>query len=414
VGLSHSIVAAARGLVEGVIEFFKSLYNSLVGGSIIPDLVERILSLWDKLHSATIGKLSTLVSEAISKLGEFRDRGAAIAEEARQWIAEKIGGIADSFGRVGDAIGSAVGKLQEFLAGLAEAAIPDWLLPGSPTPFELGLLGIVGVLGQLSDAAQGFFAFQNMRADLEALTTTIIPAFVNNTVTQFTGLKSQVTGLISEMTTHGRQLVRRFAADAYTKLVSLAQQTKQLLTQLKETAIQLVKETVDGILKQLQRLHEEAGGKLAETAAVFENMAERMAWALDEIRKQIAGINKELDRLIDKAKEAHKALEDAGLMGESPSRFELSLDAINQALRQVKSTLGGFPATMQFHAMATAAAVPATTGAAQGNIFQFYEGAFSGAFPSVRDGRDARDFLTELDYLLGQASARAEVPGGTT
>jgi hypothetical protein len=49
-----------------------------------------------------------------------------------------------------------------------------------------------------------------------------------------------------------------------------------------------------------------------------------------------------------------------------------------------------------------------------GNTYQFIftEGAFSGAFPSVRTARDAGGVMDEFQRIIEGATAKANIPGG--
>jgi hypothetical protein len=50
-----------------------------------------------------------------------------------------------------EAVGRLIGKIGDMAAALKDLAIPDWLMPGSPTPFELGLRGIASAIDNLPD-----------------------------------------------------------------------------------------------------------------------------------------------------------------------------------------------------------------------------------------------------------------------
>ena len=66
-------------------------------------------------------------------------------------FAVTLGHIADAVGAVGDAIDWVVGKWHDMERAARDAinAIPNWLQPGSPTPFELGLRGIGSAMDDL-------------------------------------------------------------------------------------------------------------------------------------------------------------------------------------------------------------------------------------------------------------------------
>ena len=62
---------------------------------------------------------------------------------ALEGLSRLLDRMADSWRRFGDAVSNAVGR------------IPDWLIPGSPTPFERGLRGIAGAMDELRQPGLG-------------------------------------------------------------------------------------------------------------------------------------------------------------------------------------------------------------------------------------------------------------------
>jgi TP901 family phage tail tape measure protein len=61
-----------KGIVMGVINFFKSLYDSLVGHSIIPDMVRAIISWWNKLV-ALVDKARQIFVDVVAKVKQGAD-----------------------------------------------------------------------------------------------------------------------------------------------------------------------------------------------------------------------------------------------------------------------------------------------------------------------------------------------------
>jgi methyl-accepting chemotaxis protein len=64
---------------------------------------------------------------------------------------DTISGLQKIFNSIADAIAGAINKIREMVDTLQNMTLPDWLTPGSPTPFELGLLGIGQAMSQLSN-----------------------------------------------------------------------------------------------------------------------------------------------------------------------------------------------------------------------------------------------------------------------
>lgn len=56
----------------------------------------------------------------------------------------------DGIGGIAGVIDIVVGKIGELTEWLSSITLPDWLTPGSPTPFELGLRGIAGAMDDLN------------------------------------------------------------------------------------------------------------------------------------------------------------------------------------------------------------------------------------------------------------------------
>lgn len=436
-----TLIAAVRGFVEGFIGFFVALYDRLVGGSIIPELIEGALALFQQLYDETIGKIVGLVTDVIAKFsemkdqvlervaafvtdvlakfGEFRDQADVILTQIRDWVVEKITAIADSFNSIRDAVGGALEKLTEFLASLAGAILPDWLLPGSPTPFELGIRGIFGALGELATAAQGLFVFQKMREDLTALVGAggLIPLFVTQGIRWFvefrTGVEREVQAmanrvvqLANQLVTTALQLLRQLITTALQLLRQFADQVLTLFTQLKDQVIALIQETVQGVLDALIALRDESAPILEEIAQIFEEIGERIKEPIEAIRGEIGKLNEALDDLIDKAKEAEGALKDAGLMAESPSRLQLGFEGATAALLDLHHQMGNMARDMAAPRLNQLAPVAASGGTAIYLQVDRFE------FPSVRTARDAGDFLTELNAMVDRATSRAQTPGG--
>lgn len=61
------VVNLVKGLVTGIIDFFKNLYDTLVGHSIIPDMIKGIIDWFKSLP----GKLYEIVSNLVSKVVNF-------------------------------------------------------------------------------------------------------------------------------------------------------------------------------------------------------------------------------------------------------------------------------------------------------------------------------------------------------
>jgi hypothetical protein len=73
-----------------------------------------------------------------------------VIEDVAGWVGDKL---APAFEWVADAISKAVGWIGTLTKKLKNVKLPAWMTPGSPTPWEIGLLGVSDALKQVSKTA---------------------------------------------------------------------------------------------------------------------------------------------------------------------------------------------------------------------------------------------------------------------
>lgn len=123
--LFMAIVNLVKGFVEGVISFFKGLWYALVGGSIVPDLVNGVLSCFSNMVSGVtnfVGKLVGAVSGAFGKIGSVVGE---VVGSAWNWGKNMMGNLVDG-------IKSMAGSVKNAVTGVADK-IKAFLGFGSPT-----------------------------------------------------------------------------------------------------------------------------------------------------------------------------------------------------------------------------------------------------------------------------------------
>ncbi len=106
------IIAIAQAFVETVAQIFMNLYNTLVGHSIVPDMVNGIVGWFAQLPSRALGAVSPLSGDLA---GFFNN----LAGQAFQWGANIVQSVASGLmSRIGSAIGAAsavAGAIANFL-----------------------------------------------------------------------------------------------------------------------------------------------------------------------------------------------------------------------------------------------------------------------------------------------------------
>ncbi len=133
-------------LLQALGEFLGAVFNVVItaaAGLWQNVLLPAFVAVSDFLTSVAIPvfeSLATILSQTlgpvIEDVGEFLD-----------------GVFAPAIDSVGDAIATVIGWIESMTDALRKLELPPWLTPGSPTPWELGLIGITGAMRELAHTA---------------------------------------------------------------------------------------------------------------------------------------------------------------------------------------------------------------------------------------------------------------------
>lgn len=133
-----------------IVPLFQALWELLsVAGGIA---ITALQGLWEKV-----------LLPALTKIWAFiQDNVIPILKTLWEWVKDKLGpplewlantilaGLETAFNRVKNAIQWVIDKIHDLIKKLRKLKLPDWLTPGSPTPFELGLRGIADAMDDLA------------------------------------------------------------------------------------------------------------------------------------------------------------------------------------------------------------------------------------------------------------------------
>ena len=151
-GLVGGVLGLIQGLVEGVVNFFRNLFNTLVGGSIIPDLVNKAIALFTGLRDTVVGIVGQLKDAVVGLLTSIKDTVSTVLGEAKAtWdsIWEGIAGKVDEIkGRVVEAVTGLVSEIKGAFAGSI-----DWLVEAGADILRGLLNGINSMVGSLLQRA---------------------------------------------------------------------------------------------------------------------------------------------------------------------------------------------------------------------------------------------------------------------
>jgi phage-related protein len=130
-------------IIEALVDFFNAAFTLAL---------TALAGLWENVLQPALEKVSNWVEDKVIPIFEalkkfWDDKFGPMVEKVAGWLGEKL---QPAFQGIADAVGSIVGFIESLTTKLKNIKLPDWLTPGSPTPFEIGLIGIGKQLDKLS------------------------------------------------------------------------------------------------------------------------------------------------------------------------------------------------------------------------------------------------------------------------
>lgn len=159
-GAAKLVGTIIYNLVKSIVDFFKHLWNVLVGNSIIPDMVKAILQWILNLQVKFIVLVLTLISKVIEFFRTLPGKvisavvrlASLLYEQGRKWFDRLYSAVSSGWSRVSAFVKSIPGKIKSMLSGLgsilwnAGSNIISGLLNGIKDKFE-SVKNFVGGIG---------------------------------------------------------------------------------------------------------------------------------------------------------------------------------------------------------------------------------------------------------------------------
>jgi phage-related protein len=108
IGILTTVVNKVTWFIGAVIGFFKKLYNDLVGNSIIPDLINGVISWFARLPGRILGAIRGLIS-LIANV--FRAAARAVMSVVRSLVSDAVSGLRSLLSRAKGALSGAASTL---------------------------------------------------------------------------------------------------------------------------------------------------------------------------------------------------------------------------------------------------------------------------------------------------------------
>jgi hypothetical protein len=144
-------IQAVWGWLSGTLfPFFRALGNFL--GAVINVVLTAMAGIWQNVLAPALRTawdwLSNKLMPVFRALAAFwQTTLRPIVQAIAQWIGEKVVG---AFKSLTSTLKTVTGWLDTIADALNNMTLPDWMTPGSPTPWEIGLLGVNDALKALS------------------------------------------------------------------------------------------------------------------------------------------------------------------------------------------------------------------------------------------------------------------------
>lgn len=178
---------------------FMALSNFI--GAVLNVAVTAMAGLWQNvLYPALLTVYNFLAAQLTPSLtGVGNVITAVLGPAVDMFVAGGLVLFQQGLQGIQDALTWVTEKLNSLTSALNNVTLPDWLQPGSPTPFEIGLRGIADTLeGKVAKALDAFSATAPATFKALADTVTQIKAdlsdMAENTLTQFGDVMNNVGG----------------------------------------------------------------------------------------------------------------------------------------------------------------------------------------------------------------------------
>jgi len=148
--LLPALTAVWNFLSTSIFPLFQAIGNLI--GAVLNVALTAMAGIWQNLLlPALTAVYNWLAANIIPAFQEVASTAQGVLGPIIEWLAENvIPPLSAAFAAIGSAIQDVIGFINGLTNAINNIELPDWLQPGSPTPFELGLRGITDALATLN------------------------------------------------------------------------------------------------------------------------------------------------------------------------------------------------------------------------------------------------------------------------
>lgn len=160
--LLPAVTAVTSFMGETLIPFLSAVGEVI--SAVVVLALEALVGLLQNVVIPALGGLVLIIGEnvlpVLSDIGSFIND---VVGPALAWLGDTLlPDVSGGFGGISEKIQQATQWLLDLAETIRGIELPQWLKPGSPTPFEIGLVGIASALSTVVSAALQAFAAQTL------------------------------------------------------------------------------------------------------------------------------------------------------------------------------------------------------------------------------------------------------------
>lgn len=125
VNIFNGLVNFVMGFVDAVVGFFQGLYMTLVGNSIIPDMVNAIVSWFQNLFTWAIDLVRNIVTGIVNLFTNLFQQATSIFNSLRNTISSIWNGIKNTVSSIGNSIKNTISNIFNSLKGIVTSAFSN-------------------------------------------------------------------------------------------------------------------------------------------------------------------------------------------------------------------------------------------------------------------------------------------------
>ncbi len=115
-------------------------------------ILTALAGLWEKVLQPALNTVYEFIRDHVMPIiQDLADKITVALKPVLDALEKFLSGVLKTaFAGISDAIQKVIGWINDLIEALKNIKLPDWLTPGSPTPFEMGLRGIASAMGDLN------------------------------------------------------------------------------------------------------------------------------------------------------------------------------------------------------------------------------------------------------------------------